>query len=120
MRPLLAFAMFFLLPSITSGQDMLPSYCPHTAELPRNSVDNWFDGDLGSHHVRLYTGHGGGATVGLYYDLADWKPVLLGGTWDAKDGIRSTASTSDAEPVTLGNLVGSARRERFHRNLDHN
>lgn len=36
---------------------------------------------MGSHRIRMYLERGDDAVVGLYYDVADWKPILLGGSW---------------------------------------
>jgi hypothetical protein len=84
MRLVLCLALLFSELGPISGQDTMASYCPQTARLSGRPADRWFEGTIGPKHVRMYVERGGQEVVGLYYDVADWKPILLGGHegWD--------------------------------------
>src|SRR5581483_1415477 len=91
-------------------QDTLPSYCPQTARLSENPTDHWtdhwFEGRIGPKLVRMYMRGGGSEVVGLYYDVADWKPILLGGKWTDKGNVQVTISLPDPNIVAIGTLNG--------------
>lgn len=84
----------------------MPSYCPHTATLSGTPTDHWFEGTMGPKHVRMYIERGGQEVVGLYYDVVDWKPILLGGKWMDDGNVQVTTSLPDSDAVVIGTLNG--------------
>jgi len=94
MRLMLVICIAFLIFEVRAirGQETSPSYCPQTARLSGNPTDHWFEGTIGPKHVRMYMERGGQDVVGLYYDVADWKPILLGGKWTDDGNIQVTTS----------------------------
>jgi hypothetical protein len=57
---------------------------------------------MGSKHIRMYLRRGGDALVGIFYDTAAWRPVLLGGQWRAENEIALQATAGDGHQ--LGHL----------------
>lgn len=84
----------------------MPSYCPQTARLSGTPTDHWFEGTIGPKHVRMYMERGGQEVVGLYYDVADWKPILLGGKWTDEGNVQVTTSLANPSVVVIGMLKG--------------
>ncbi len=54
----------------------------------------------------MYLERGGEGVVGLFYDKADWKTTLLGGSWAKDDTIQITTSIEGPDLVTSGKLKG--------------
>lgn len=102
----LCLALLFSELRHTSAQDAMPSYCPQTASLSGTPTDHWFEGTMGPKHVRMYMERGGQEVVGLYYDVADWKPVLLGGKWTDEGNVQVTTSLAEPSVVAIGTLQG--------------
>lgn len=91
----------------TPGQDNTTQWsCPQTAKLSGNLKDHWFEGTVGPKHIRMYLRRGDPEVVGLYYDVADWKPILLGGKWTDDGDLQVTASLPDSGAVAIGTLSG--------------
>lgn len=59
---------------------------------------------MGPKHVRMYMERGGPEAVGLYYDIANWKPILLGGKWTDDGNVQVATSLPDPDSVTIGTL----------------
>ena len=66
-----------LLARMCVGQS--PNQCPNTKDLSNAKEMNeyWLEGVMGPKQIRMYLERGDDAVVGLYYDVADWKPILF-------------------------------------------
>jgi hypothetical protein len=85
------------------GKQLQTAFCPNTAQLevsPSNTY--WFEGLLGQKRMRMYLERGGAGVVGVYYDTADWVPMILGGRWTGESEIAVSAlSMRDAVAGTF-------------------
>lgn len=88
------------------GQETIVAYCPQTARLSGNPTDQWFAGTIGAGRVRVYVRRSDQEVVGLYYDLSDWKPILLGGQWTKEGNVRMTTSPVMPDSRPVGTLRG--------------
>jgi len=79
--------------------------CPQEPKLDGvPASDYWLEGTIGKRRVRMYLERGGGVVVGVFYDVADWVPLILRGRWADGDAIELAASTRDDDPI--GKLKG--------------
>jgi hypothetical protein len=87
------------------GKQYQTGFCPKTAELEVSpSAKYWLEGYIGKKHVRMYLERGGAGVVGVFYDVADWVPLILGGRWTSGEleSIEMTAlSARDATAAVL-------------------
>lgn len=82
-------------------------YCPKTAVLEASPQQQfWFEGTLGKRHVRMYLDRGGDGVVGVFYDTADWVPVLLGGKWMSGPTEKMELIARSERDVGLGVMKG--------------
>lgn len=54
----------------------------------------------------MYMERGGPEVVGLYYDTADWKPIILGGKWSEDNNFEVTTRLPEPDAVAIGALNG--------------
>jgi hypothetical protein len=97
------------------GRQYQTAFCPNTAQLEvAPSQKFWFEGSFGQKHMRVYFERGGTGVVGVFYNLADWAPITLGGQWigGAQPSVALTAyGERESE---LGRLTGEITAGSFN------
>ena len=96
------------------GKQLQTAFCPKTAELETvPSGKYWFDGNLGQKHVRLFLERGGGGVVGVFYDTADWVPLIVGGRWSGADEGTIEVTARNQRDAVLAVLKGQIAAHGF-------
>ncbi|MBV9267364.1 MAG: hypothetical protein JO061_14425 [Acidobacteriaceae bacterium] len=103
------FQVVFSQSTPMSGQDPIRPYCPQTANLTGDHLtDHWYEGTIGPKHVRMFLEQDGQQMVGLYYDISDWKPILLAGHWESDGKVQIRESGANPHTTPLGRFNAQA------------
>jgi hypothetical protein len=94
------------------GKQFQTGFCPKTAQLEVSPSDKyWFEGLLGQKRVRMYLERGGAGVVGVFYDTADWVPMILGGGWRGENTVEVSALSG--RDVQTGTFKGRLTARGF-------
>jgi hypothetical protein len=112
--PLLVFvvAVAVAVAQTPDTREYQQAVCPSTPLLElAPSSEHWFEGSMGRRQVRMHLERGGDAVVGVFYDTANWVPLILGGRWSNGDAIEAAGRTED--DVVAGQLHGRISASGF-------